>query len=276
MISLITNTAKNEERVRAVILNGSRSNAYVQKDRYQDYDIVYVTDDLQFFIDNKNWIDVFGERIMLEMPIFKDIHPEDYNGYFNYQMLFTDGNRIDLTFISTDKLNGEYFNYDSGQVLLDKDGLLSNIKFDDGSVFFVKQPPQQAFENKCNTFWWCLQNIAKGIKRKQMPYAMSMLNYVRNDLEIMMSWYIGMNNGYNLSTGNFGKHLEKYLEKPFWQEYENTFSIGQYAAIWDAMLSACSLFRTLAVIIAERYTYDYPFDDDRRMTEYLMNLKNIE
>ena len=50
MYSLILEAAKNDNRVKAVYMNGSRTNENVPKDMFQDYDIVYVVEDTQSFI----------------------------------------------------------------------------------------------------------------------------------------------------------------------------------------------------------------------------------
>ena len=42
MYDLIVRTAGNDDRVRAVIMNGSRANPNAPRDIFQDYDIVYV------------------------------------------------------------------------------------------------------------------------------------------------------------------------------------------------------------------------------------------
>lgn len=42
MFNLILSIAENDERIRAVVMNGSRANPNVVKDIFQDYDIVYV------------------------------------------------------------------------------------------------------------------------------------------------------------------------------------------------------------------------------------------
>ena len=273
MLDLIVNTAKNDTRIRAVILNGSRSNDFAVKDKYQDYDIVYIVTELNYFIDNKNWIDIFGDRIMLEMPWYKDFEPNEYNGQFNYQMLFTDGNRIDLTFAAVDKAKEIAEDDKVGRVLLDKDKLFGDFDFDNGKIYFIKEPSKKDFENKCNGFWWCAQNVAKGIIRKELPYAMKMLDYEREDLEGIISWYIGMRNNYAVSSGKMGKYIEKYLDGDLWEKYLSTFPIGTYEALWASLFSACELFRELAVKIADKYLYDYPYNDDRSMTEYLSRLR---
>lgn len=43
--SKILNIAQTDDRIRAVILNGSRANAKVTPDVYQDYDIVFIVKD---------------------------------------------------------------------------------------------------------------------------------------------------------------------------------------------------------------------------------------
>ena len=54
MLDLIINTAIEDERIRAVIMNGSRVNPNVKRDCFQDYDIMYVVNDIQSFTSNHN------------------------------------------------------------------------------------------------------------------------------------------------------------------------------------------------------------------------------
>jgi aminoglycoside 6-adenylyltransferase len=46
MLDLILRVAKEDERIRAVLLAGSRANPGVPKDNYQDYDIAYFVTDM--------------------------------------------------------------------------------------------------------------------------------------------------------------------------------------------------------------------------------------
>ena len=88
MLELILKTAETV-KVEAVVLSGSRTNDQVQKDEFQDYDVVYVVDDLDNLTSDLAWLDSFGTRII-----------EQHNVLGNrrlYLLLFHDGNRIDLT-----------------------------------------------------------------------------------------------------------------------------------------------------------------------------------
>lgn len=272
---IIKKTAEKNEKIRAVILNGSRACKSGKKDIFQDFDIIYLTNDLQFFIDNQNWIDCFGERIILEMPWYKDFKPEDYNGQFNYQMLLKSGYRIDLTFASLDKIEFIIKNDPVGMVILDKDNIIDKKLFANEDIYLVKPPTKKIFENTCNSFWWVLQNIAKGIKRKELPYTMQMFNYSRKELHKVISWYIGLMNEFNVSTGKMGKYFEKYLNDTHWDMYKKTYPSATYDSIWQSLFMACYLFRELSVEIAKIFSYKYPYDDDQAMTDYLRRIQDL-
>lgn len=68
MMALILDVARKDEQIRAVYMNGSRTNPNVPKDIFQDYDIVYVVTEITSFIQQTGWLDVFGDRIMMQEP----------------------------------------------------------------------------------------------------------------------------------------------------------------------------------------------------------------
>ncbi|MGZ4107890.1 MAG: aminoglycoside 6-adenylyltransferase, partial [Tumebacillaceae bacterium] len=57
IMDLILHTAQEDARVRAVIMNGSRVNPNVEKDIFQDYDVVYVVDEIASFTSDHSWVD---------------------------------------------------------------------------------------------------------------------------------------------------------------------------------------------------------------------------
>ena len=59
MYDLIIRTAKEDERICAVYMNGSRTNPNAPRDIFMDYDIVYVVHETESFIEDKKWIDRF-------------------------------------------------------------------------------------------------------------------------------------------------------------------------------------------------------------------------
>ena len=63
ILGLIIETAKKLQ-VNAVALSGSRTNQKIQTDEFQDYDLVYVVDDIDNLTRDISWLDQFGKRII--------------------------------------------------------------------------------------------------------------------------------------------------------------------------------------------------------------------
>ncbi|HHV12306.1 MAG TPA: aminoglycoside 6-adenylyltransferase [Clostridiales bacterium] len=272
MFELILDTAEKDSRVRAVYMNGSRTNPNAPKDVYQDYDIVYVVDNLEAFTADNSWIDVFGDRLMLQMP--EAMRNPSGAGHFNWMMLFTDGNRLDLTLIPIQKL--ELIGNDSLSIaLLDKDGILPPFPQASDSDYIMKAPSELFYLSCCNDFWWCLQNVAKGIARNEIPYAMLIYhNVVREELHEMIVWYIGMTTDFRVSAGKMGKYFKHYLPSEIYEQYLMTYSGSDDDSMWKAIFIACDMFSLLAVQVADHFGYTYNKQDEENMRIYLINVMN--
>jgi aminoglycoside 6-adenylyltransferase len=272
MFELILNIAEKDSRVRAVYMNGSRTNPNAPKDVYQDYDIVYVVEEFETFTADNNWIDVFGDRLMLQMP--EAMRYPSGEGHFNWMMLFTDGNRLDLTLIPIQKL--ELIGNDSLSIaMMDKDGILPPFPNASDDDYIIKPPSELFYLSCCNNFWWCLQNVAKGIARNELPYAMLMFhNVVREELHDMMAWYIGTTTDFTVSAGKMGKYFKRFLPTEIYEQYLLTYSDSDYNNMWNAIFIACDIFSFLAIQVADYCGYYYNKQDEENMRIYLNNVKN--
>jgi aminoglycoside 6-adenylyltransferase len=276
MFDLILNFANNDERIRAVILNGSRANPNAPRDIFQDYDIVYIVSSVDDFVRDRSWISNFGELIMMQTPDEKIIPPpDDNNGSFAFLMLFKDGNRIDLTFYPANKLSDLSLESTS-LLLLDKDGILDPLPPASDKDYLTSPPSEKEFADCCNEFWWITTNIAKGLWRRELPYAKFMYDRpARDALTLMLRWYIGTQTGFSVDTGKFGKYFEKYLDSRLWKAFVKTFPDGEYQNIWQALFVMCDLFRETAIEVARHFDFEYPFDEDRRVTDYLKHVRAL-
>ncbi len=271
MFDLILGIAKEDDRIRAVLMSGSRANPDCPKDEFQDYDIIYFVKDVAPFYHNMDWIvEKFGCPAIMHMPEAMELIPPDGDGSFVYLMIFEDGNRIDLTITKDPYI-------DDGEpavVLLDKDGFLPNIRVAP-DYWYIKKPTQKLFSDCCNEFWWCLNNVGKGIARDELPYAMDMFNhYVRDMLNRMLEWYIGTEHDFQVSSGKMGKYFKKYLSEEFYRMYAATYSDSDYDHMWNAVFTACELFREVALNVARRLAFSYNYDEDRAMMTYLTGIRD--
>ena len=275
MLDLIRSVALNDDRVRAVIMNGSRVNPNAPKDIFQDYDVIYVVSEKESFLADPNWIRVFGELMILQLPDEMVDPPGEGMDHYAYLMQFVDGNRIDLSLYPVDKL--DQLEDDSlTLVLLDKDGILPAYAPPNDSGYLPKPPTAKAFFDCTNEFWWVCPYVAKGLWRREIVYAKHVLdNYVREQLDKMLAWYVGQCNDYTKSPGKLGKYLEQCLDPQLWQLLLCTYSDAGYEHTWDALMAMGELFRRIATQVADHFGFTYPHGDDQRVTAHLEHVRNL-
>ncbi|MFQ3544633.1 aminoglycoside 6-adenylyltransferase [Halobacillus rhizosphaerae] len=261
MMELILTAARDDERIRAVMMNGSRVNSKAPRDKFQDYDIVCFVTDLASFTADHSWVDIFGERLIMQMPDEMQLYPEDKDNphRFAYLMKFTDGNRLDLTLV--DQLPETFDSL--SRILLDKDDRLPDLPEPSDADYLVKKPSRKEFSGHANEFWWVSTYVAKGLWRRELPYAKSMMEGpVRSALKRMVSWYIGVRTDFSVSVGSEGKYFEHYLEDDVWTRYAATYAGGDYESMWDGLFAMVELFCELGSVVGDALDYERPVEEE--------------
>ena len=275
IIDILLNTARKDERIRAVLLHGSRANPNCKPDQYQDFDIVYVVSETASFMKTPNWISVFGELAMMQCPELNDALlgiSNDVSKEYTYLMLFKDHQRIDLKLMETNHALQQHQQSHMGKVLLDKDHLFHTIY--EPEAYFIKRPEASHLYAIANEFWWCLQNVGKGLAREEIPYAMGMLEQVvRPALHQMLDIYIGMQNDFAITTDKMGKLYHSLLPQHIYRQYLNTYSDASITHIWEAVDQMCELFHELAIAIFDEYNICYALKEEFAIRDYLQFLR---
>ncbi len=273
MLALILDTARRDDRVRAVIMSGSRANPNAPRDIFQDFDIVYVVTDVAPFKRNLQWIEGFGELMILQMP--EDMHdpPPSDDGGFGYLMQFADGNRIDLGIYPLDTLTARVSD-SLAVVLLDKDGIAGPLDPPSERDYLPQPPGAKDYADCCNEFWWVCPYVAKGLWREEILYAHYMLDQVvREQLMKMLVWHIGTQTGFECNPGKFGKYFQRNLKPGLWRMVEATYADASYDHTWRALFAMCDLFEQVAVPVAEHCGFDYPQDAAAKVRAHLEHVR---
>ncbi|MBO4640090.1 MAG: aminoglycoside 6-adenylyltransferase [Treponema sp.] len=270
MYDLILQIAQDDERIRAVYMNGSRTNKNAPKDIFQDYDIVYVVKKTAPFIEDKNWINKFGEISFMQYPDESPYFPSDKENSYGYLMMFKDGNRIDLTLQSESYAKAHIKDDKLCKILLDKDNLLPQIPQTTDEDYHVQKPTEEQFLASCNEFWWCLNNVAKGLWRGELPYVNDMLSFVlRKELEKLISWKIGIKTDFSVSTGKSAKYMYKWISEEEYKTYLSTYSCGSVESCREATFRMVKLFSETALFVAKSLEFEYNQDEEKASVEYL-------
>ena len=251
MIDLILQTAETL-RVEAVVLSGSRTNDQAPKDDFQDYDIVYLVDNLENLISDLSWLDQFGNCLI-----------EQHNILGNrrlYLMLFEDGNRIDLTLCPKEHIQ-EWVDSEAGYtVLVDEKGLFES---------YTTSPASQIdFEKACNEFWWVSAYVVKGICRKQVIYTTDHLYGIcQQELLKILAWQVASDRG-TVDIGKNYKYLFNYLPAEIEKDFSNLLDFSSLDKITQYLLTTMSLFHREAQDLAKKMGFDYDKEVAEKMIEY--------
>jgi len=271
---LIIDVAK-DDRIRAVLLNGSRANPKICPDKYQDFDIVYIVDDITSFISDIGWTNVFGDKLIWQRPdemVVGAKNPEK-NETFSLLMLFTDGNRIDLTLLPKHKIGPNYKADSLTIVWLDKDNMFSKVSSPNDSDYLIRKPTEKEFLDSCNEFWWVTTYVAKGLVRKEIIYAKEMLEtVVRPMFMYIITWYIGAKTNFSVSVGKGGKFMKDFLLPDLHNRILQTYSDHDSENNWSALLLMTNIFGELASAVAASLGYNYAIAEEKNVTAYLEQL----
>jgi len=258
MFDVILQTAKVLQ-VDAVAMSGSRTNPKAPKDEFQDYDVVYVVDDLDNLTSDLSWLDQFGTRII-----------EQHNVLGNrrlYLMLFEDGNRIDLTLCPTEYIQ-EWVDSEAGfTVLVDEKGLFESYS-SSPERFWIHPASETDFEKSCNEFWWVSAYVVKGICRKKLIYSIDHLfGICQQELLKILAWQIASDRG-TVDIGKNYKHLFNYLPAEKEKEFSNLLDFSSLDKITQSLFATMQLFHREAQSLAQKMGYDYDKEVSEKMIEY--------
>jgi len=276
MYQLILGTAEKDKRIFAVYMNGSRTNENVPKDIFQDYDIVFVVSETAEFIKDKEWIQQFGEILYMQYPDESPDYPSDKENFYGWLIQFADGNRLDLH-VETIKHAREHIGDDKlCKILLDKNTILPHVNESTDKDYWVKKPTKEQYLCVCNEFWWCLNNVAKGLWREEMPYVQDMVNYhVRKQLEKMLSWKVGTLTNFSVSTGKSGKYMHRWIDKKEWETYLSTYFAGRVSEAWEAVMTMCDLFAQVALYVGDKLEYQYNELEGKNARSFLEQVRQL-
>lgn len=276
MMELILGTARGDERIRAAYMNGSRANPHAPRDIFQDYDICYVVGETASFRRDPAWIDRFGARLYMQFPEEGPYWSADVENCYGWLIQFADGNRLDLHVVTPARMRRDLAEERLCIKLLDKDGILPPLSAPTDADYWVKRPTQEQFHCTCNEFWWCLNNVAKGLWRREIPYAMDVLNgTVRPMLVRMLEWKAGVATGFSVSCGKSGKYLHRFLPPEDWAGLLDTYPAGEVERIWEATLAMCDLFHRVACQVAAALQLAYDETEARNSLAHLRHVRTL-
>ena len=258
ILDLIFHTAKTLQ-VEAISMSGSRTNSQAPQDEFQDYDVVYVVDDLDNLTNDLSWLDQFGKRL---------IEQEVTLGHRRlYLMLFEDRNRIDLTLCPKQQIQEWVDSEADYTVLKDDKGLFESYP-PSPRRYWTNPASQTDFEKVCNEFWWVSAYVVKGICRNQLIYATDHLYGIcQQELLKVLAWQVASDRGV-VDIGKNYKYLFQYLPIENGEEFSNLLDFSSLDKITQSLLATMQLFHQEAQSLAQKMGFDYDKEVAEKILDY--------
>ena len=258
MIDVILKTAETLQ-VAAVAMSGSRTDTKASKDEFQDYDVVYVVENLDELITDLSWLDQFGKRI-IEQEV-------GLGQRCLYLMLFEDGNRIDLTLCPKQQIQ-EWVDSEADYTVLKDDKGLFESYLPSPKRYWTNPASQTDFEKSCNEFWWVSTYVVKGICRKQVIYTTDHLYGIcQQELLKLLAWQVAADKG-KVDIGKNYKYLFNYLHERKEKEFSNLLDFSSLDKITQSLFATMQLFHREAQSLAQKMGFDYDKEIAERMIQY--------
>ena len=258
LMNLILQIAESLQ-VEAVALSGSRANPRAPKDKFQDYDVVYIVDDLEDLISDLSWLDQYGNRFI-----------EQHNRLGHrrlYLMLFEDGNRIDLTLCPKEYIQEWVDSEANFEVIKDDKGLFEAYQ-PNSKRYWTCPPTEKEFAATCNEFWWVSAYIVKAIRRNQLIYATDHLYGIcQQELLKVLAWQVTSDRGV-VDIGKNYKYLFQYLPAEQEKEFSALLDLSNFDKITQSLFSTMKGFDREAQILAQKMGFTYDKEVAEKMIAY--------
>ena len=258
MLNVILQTAKALQ-VEAVAMSGSRTNQKAPKDEFQDYDVVYIVEDLHALVTDLAWLEMFGKR-MIEQHVLLDHR-------CLYLMLFEDGNRIDLTLCPKEHIKEWVDSEADFTVLDDPQGLFAPYA-PTPKRYWTAPASATDFDKSCNEFWWVSAYVVKGIHRNHLVYATDHLYGIcQQELLRLLAWQVAAEKG-TVDVGKNYKYLFQYLPAEKEKEFTALLDFSDQKNLTKSLLATMDFFHKEAQAFSRKTGFPYDKATAEKMLEY--------
>lgn len=258
MMELILQIAESLQ-VEAVALSGSRTNPRSPKDEFQDYDVVYIVENLEDLISNLSWLDQFGMRQIEQHNVLEHRRL--------YLMLFEDGNRIDLTLCPKEYIQEWVESEGNFEVIKDEKGLFEAYQ-PSPKRYWIYPSTKEEFAASCNEFWWVSAYVVKAIRRNQLIYVTDHLYGIcQQELLKVFAWQVTSDRG-AVDIGKNYKYLFHYLPAEKEKEFSALLNLSSIEKVSQSLFATMNVFDREAQRLAKKMGFAYDQEVAVKMMAY--------
>lgn len=273
IMNLILNIAKEDYRIRAAFLTGSKVNPLEKRDDMQDYDVIYCVTEVEDFSVDSSFLEKL-DPIFVYSPEVAKKQVKEVKKEVNYNILLEDGVKIDIRFYPVDKITELVSTNTLLSLLMDKDNLIKQLPMSSDVSLRTMRPTKNEFEQTIYEFFLNIIETLPYLYRYQYVGATLAYRKVEDSLLKMLSWYIGYTKDYKINFGKDYKNIEVYIEEDHKEIFFDSITYTDIESLWKAVFASLSYFRKLGLAMAERLNFPYPKQTDVSLVKYVREIRD--
>jgi aminoglycoside 6-adenylyltransferase len=262
----------------AVVMTGSRVREDGTVDAYSDHDIeLYLTDPT--LLADEGWLEEIAP-VWVALPLTSD------EGYPVHLVFFADAEKVDfqvrpagefIALASAGKIGDSFARADvwarGYQILRDRTGLASPLPRRD-KASTSSPPPSEAEYLAVNTeFWFEAAHVPRYLMRDELWMVKTRDGTMKELLLQMLEWNAVVRSNGSIDVWYDGAKLTSWVGKDRWEALGGTFGHFDRADSWRALLATVDLFRALSREVSNRCGFDYPQEQDDRISSYILGFQ---
>ncbi len=271
------------EPVRLVILTSTRAIPNGKVDALSDYDVILVVKDIRPFVENRAWLEAFGEVLIAYWdPIYPDLT-------FGIDICanvvqYRSGLKLDFTLWPVDLFNcikdspALPAELDAGyRILLDKDHLAEDLLPPSGQAYIPRKPDLALYQLLINDFLSDVPSVARCLWRAELLPAKWCLDYDMKHVYLrpVLEWLAELDHAWSVPVGNLGNGLKQLLPGDIWADLELTYAGASIPENWEALFLTLDLFRWVAIQVGARLGYTYPDELHQQVRDYITRIREL-
>lgn len=266
----ITEWARQNDDIRALILTGSLARHDGTPDPFSDLDIQVITRDLQRLTANDNWLKDLGD-VWIRFPLNQDLP---------YQLVwFRGGIKVDFQFLDVADLHAVVAGADlpdeykrGYHVVLDKDDLFRNLA-PSPRVFPQPLPPTvAAFAETINEFWFEAIHVAQFIRRREFWVVKHRDWTMKGNLLRLLEWHAYCISKDPINTWQLGRRISSWADQEAIEALKAIWGGWEAHSLWQALFAQLALFRRLTLELSQAFESEYEDKTHQEIYHYIYQL----
>lgn len=195
--------------------------------------------------------------------------------FTKFELYTNDSTKISINIIVEDRAS-EFIKLCLGNVefICDEINLKEEIE---EKKFLYKLPREFEFDECSKNFFSLALDVSFNLMSRDMICAGFKMQAMRDELFRLLNWYVIDKFNQGMDAGENGKNFVHTLEADIKDELLLTFMSKDIMDTYEAIFSACQLFRKIGMKLAEKFEFTYPKKDDVYTLKLLRkNFKKME